>query len=285
MDAHTSVFTTCAPSTANPVHLFQIWGHTDVDTIHFGDATGIAAGTTHGDAGYIFIGSKTIARGGQDLSPLGDDGEDRFVVWYLQDADVVSSTAAGAGHSLTLDGQADTDYYTVYTTGSHNSVRNYVINVLDTGASFDGVDELAIYGANSTFNGRALAMTGAITTNSNQFYSAPPAVTIGPWPPHERPHRDPPADRGDAETLGELGPELLDGFEHRRAVSLFGPGTGAGGARRHEFDKGAHRFSFDHHVLEMRRQAASQLRPPCQLLSGNRAGRRSRSTLLRAHDG
>jgi hypothetical protein len=33
-------------------------------------------------------------------------------------------------------------------------------------------------GANSTFNGRALAKTGAITTNSNQFYSNPPAVTI-----------------------------------------------------------------------------------------------------------
>ena len=35
-------------------------------------------------------------------------------------------------------------------------------------------------GANSSFNGRALALTGAITTNSNQFYSAPPAVTIKP---------------------------------------------------------------------------------------------------------
>ncbi|HUP76664.1 MAG TPA: ice-binding family protein [Acidimicrobiales bacterium] len=33
-------------------------------------------------------------------------------------------------------------------------------------------------GANSTFNGRALAKTGAITTDSNQFYSAPPTVTI-----------------------------------------------------------------------------------------------------------
>ena len=33
-------------------------------------------------------------------------------------------------------------------------------------------------GADSLVNGRALAETGAITTNSNQFYSGPPAVTI-----------------------------------------------------------------------------------------------------------
>lgn len=33
-------------------------------------------------------------------------------------------------------------------------------------------------GANSSFNGRALAITGAITTNSDQFYSAPPTMTI-----------------------------------------------------------------------------------------------------------
>ena len=33
-------------------------------------------------------------------------------------------------------------------------------------------------GADSTFNGRALAKTGAVTTNSNQFYSNPPVVTI-----------------------------------------------------------------------------------------------------------
>ncbi|HSO01714.1 MAG TPA: hypothetical protein VLS46_04250, partial [Gaiellaceae bacterium] len=149
----------CAPSAANPVHLFQIWGHTDVDTIHFGDATGIAGGTTHGDAGYVFIGSKTIARGGQDDgSSLGDDGEDRFVVWYLQDADVTErtpagGTIAGAGHTLTLDGQADSDTYTVYTTGSRGDARHYVINVLDTGAEDDGVDEALVYGFDSTLDG------------------------------------------------------------------------------------------------------------------------------------
>ncbi|MHB1243985.1 MAG: beta strand repeat-containing protein, partial [Gaiellaceae bacterium] len=150
---------TCAPSTANPVYLTEIWGHTDVDTIQLGDPSGIAGGATHGDPGYIFIGSKTIARGGQeDGSSLGDDGEDRFVVWYLQDADVTErtpagGTIAGAGHSLTLDGQADSDTYTVYTTGSRGDARHYVINVLDTGASDDGVDEAAIYGFDSPLDG------------------------------------------------------------------------------------------------------------------------------------
>ena len=72
--------------------------------------------------------------------------------------DVVERTAAGgttngAGHTLTLDGQADTDYYAIYTTGSQGVVRNYVINVLDTGAEDDGVDELAIFGRDATFNG------------------------------------------------------------------------------------------------------------------------------------
>ena len=85
-----------------------------------------------------------------------DDGEDVFAVYYLQSMDVVSRTGAagtivpGAGHTLTLDGQADTDYYSVYTTGSHGATRNYVVNVLDTGAEDDGVDELAIFGFDNT---------------------------------------------------------------------------------------------------------------------------------------
>ena len=50
----------------------------------------------------------------------------------------LTQNGSGAGHVLNLDGQADTDYYTIYTTGSHGNVRNYVIDVLDTGAPNDG---------------------------------------------------------------------------------------------------------------------------------------------------
>src|SRR5262249_59291246 len=54
--------------------------------------------------------------------------------------------------TLNLDGQADTDTYTVYTTGSQGAKRDYIINVLDSGAPTDGVDTLSIYGADSSAN-------------------------------------------------------------------------------------------------------------------------------------
>ena len=169
---------TCAPET-NPVpaHMTQIFGNADVDTFQLGDPSGIS-GCDGADLrpgceavaspGYIFLGSKTRIYGSAAVPPLngpspGDadpslaDGEDRFTVFYLQDMDVVSRTVPapgsddagtdpGAGHTLTLDGQADTDYYEIRTLGSHGDERNYVINVLDTGAPDNGVDELAIYG-------------------------------------------------------------------------------------------------------------------------------------------
>ncbi len=48
----------------------------------------------------------------------------------------------GAGHALTLDGRQDTDTYLIWTTGSALAhQRHYVINILDTGAANDGVDE------------------------------------------------------------------------------------------------------------------------------------------------
>ena len=55
-------------------------------------------------------------------------------------------TGTGAGHVLNLDGQGESDHYAVHTNGSHGNVRNYNINVLDTGAPNQGVDELAVYG-------------------------------------------------------------------------------------------------------------------------------------------
>ena len=181
----------CDPSTANPVHLAQMWGHTDVDTFWFGDPSGIGFGTTPGDPGYAFIGSKTRVHGSQNISSTDEaDGEDIFTIWYLQTADVLAAPAGladgpGAGHSLTLDGQAETDYYTVYTTGSHNSVRNYVINVLDTGASNDGVDELAIYGFdndNPFFNGYAPGTTTRNATDDIFLLRAQKCIdTEGPY--------------------------------------------------------------------------------------------------------
>ena len=141
---------------AAPVYLTQIFGNTDADTINFGDPSGASGGTAQGDDGYIFLGSKTRVYGGPSTVAGADDGEDRFVVYYLQDTasttgpDVVSV----AEHTLTLDGQADSDTYEVYTLGSNGvDARNYVINALDTGAPNDGVDELFVYGRDSALNG------------------------------------------------------------------------------------------------------------------------------------
>ncbi|MGH3371602.1 MAG: hypothetical protein ACRDPR_16545, partial [Nocardioidaceae bacterium] len=168
--------------------LTQIWGYDDIDHIDIGDATGAPTVADElldpGDPGYIFIGSKTVARGSDDPVTAGDvghdpsvaDGEDVFTVWFLQTADVLAApvqlaegavSTPAAGHSLTLDGQADTDYYRIYTTGSRFSERNYVINVLDTGAPDDGADELDIYGRDNHDPAYSGYETGTTTRNPN----------------------------------------------------------------------------------------------------------------------
>ena len=179
---------TCTPTTTGvtPGVITQIWGNDDIDQFQFGDASGIPTyddeKTDFADPGYIFLGSKTVVRGSASPvtsgdaahNPSIDDGEDLFTVFYLQSASVLAAPAQSdvpalynGGHSLTLDGQADTDYYRIYTTGSRFSERNYVINVLDTGAENDGVDELDIYGRDNhdpTYNGYE---PGTVTRNPN----------------------------------------------------------------------------------------------------------------------
>ncbi|MFZ1384265.1 MAG: hypothetical protein WAS02_05105, partial [Propionicimonas sp.] len=67
-----------------------------------------------------------------------------------------------------------TDTYTIYTTGSRataSGIRDYVINLRDTGAPADGVDEAAIYGIDNTdpaFNGY-LPGTATIAPNDDVF--------------------------------------------------------------------------------------------------------------------
>jgi hypothetical protein len=158
-----------------PVYQTNIWGNGDSDYFQFGGVDGDSGTTTWGVDEYIFLGSKTRVHGGQTTATVGtialpgNDGEDRFAVYYLQDTATVTSPVSSwvdpvAGgtdtvalvdgvpildpqHTLTLDGQADTDHYEVYTLGSNGADdRNYVINVLDTGMGDDGVDEMTIYG-------------------------------------------------------------------------------------------------------------------------------------------
>ena len=108
-------------------------GHTDVDLITFNET---------------FLQADAAAYGSQNTSAtLANDGEDEFLVNQLQTMNVAG------GETLTLDGQADTDKYRILTTGTHGAERNYIINVLDTGAKNDGIDDLGIFGVNSTLNG------------------------------------------------------------------------------------------------------------------------------------
>ena len=129
-----------------PVWLTTIFGNSDLDTIQFGDraarrvAPPSAAPATSTSARRRAPSAAPSPPSSRSTAPklsTGDDGEDRFFVYYLQSMAVGSGQVgqpAGAGHTLTLDGQADSDTYTVQTTGSRGSVRNYVINILDTGA-------------------------------------------------------------------------------------------------------------------------------------------------------
>ncbi|OWK21144.1 hypothetical protein AJ88_20810 [Mesorhizobium amorphae CCBAU 01583] len=156
--------TLTADPVTGPTVLTRIFGNTDVDTIHFGDTSGAGGTNTQGSAGYIFLGSKTRAYGSQDLDVNNVDGEDRFRVYYLQDTATQTSPnmQTAAEHTLTLDGVSGTDVYEIYTLGSNNPgqgtagtdfQRNYVINILDSGRSIDGVDELTIFGYDSLQNG------------------------------------------------------------------------------------------------------------------------------------
>ncbi len=108
----------------------QIFGNADIDTFTF-DQTRLDANTT------VYGSSKSD---GEVL--LAHDGEDEFIVNQLRSMHVDRN---GLGDTLTLDGQADTDYYVRQhhrQPSRRGRSRNYVINVLDTGAKDDGVDEL-----------------------------------------------------------------------------------------------------------------------------------------------
>ena len=179
---------TCALSTNNPVagRITQIFGNREIDTIQFGDQSGLdlnGSKTTLGSDGYIFLGSKTRAYGSNTLPPLRGtkprrrrprsvaDGRRRSIYRLVFAVRRRCGVAGRPGHRRRrrpfADARwpADTDYYAIYTTGSHGAVRNYVINVLDTGAANDGVDELTIYGYDNNDPGFNGYVTGTLTKN------------------------------------------------------------------------------------------------------------------------
>ncbi|MCB1901934.1 MAG: hypothetical protein KDH16_21765, partial [Rhodocyclaceae bacterium] len=120
----------------------RIFGHDDVDTFRFVQ--------TDLDANTSVYGSAFVTPAGGLQADDANDGEDRFIVDRLGSMHVGLD---GKGDTLTLDGQSDTDTYTIYTTGSEGAANHYVINVLDTGAKIDGVDTLAVFGVDDDAQG------------------------------------------------------------------------------------------------------------------------------------
>ncbi|MCF2147132.1 DUF4347 domain-containing protein [Desmonostoc muscorum LEGE 12446] len=112
----------------------EIFGNSDNDTFTFNQT---------------FLGGQTNVYGGATATSGVDDGEDQFIVNQLQS---MTTSRNGKRDTLNLDGQADTDTYTINTTGSQGAYRDYIINVLDKGAKNDGADTLTINGADSSAN-------------------------------------------------------------------------------------------------------------------------------------
>ena len=112
-----------------PLSTIRTWifGHTDADVFNFLET---------------FLGAPTRVYGSQSQTTGAADGSDFFL------ADRIQTMNVAAGHTLTFDGQADTDDYWVITTGTDGPERNYVVNVLDTGVGGD--DDLVIRGADDS---------------------------------------------------------------------------------------------------------------------------------------
>jgi len=130
-------------STARACTYTRIFGNGDADTFDFeqtllGGRTRVYGSNTP----TLFVAPPAYAA----TAPLCGSGrtcDDFFYVKQLQTMNVA------AGHTLTLDGQEANDTYVIYTSGSRGNARDYVINVLDTGAPDDGVDYLTICGADT----------------------------------------------------------------------------------------------------------------------------------------
>jgi Ca2+-binding RTX toxin-like protein len=83
------------------------------------------------------VGNTTVL-GDVDGQPGGDD------IIIVNNLPSITTTQGGVRDTLTLDGRGGNDEYTVFTSG--DAERDYIINVLDSGAPNDGADKLFIQG-------------------------------------------------------------------------------------------------------------------------------------------
>jgi len=130
---------TAFDGTSDKTDLTQIFAHTDNDLVTFYQT---------------YLGTSTEAYGSYDVSRAAGlpaaDGADTFLVDHLQTMDSTQTTNGTNGDTLFLDGEGQSDTYTVYTWGSTQAAHHYVIDVLDSGAPGIGNDTLSVYGYDST---------------------------------------------------------------------------------------------------------------------------------------
>ncbi|MEO5840343.1 MAG: ice-binding family protein [Acidimicrobiales bacterium] len=114
------------------------------------------------------VHTNAAAVGNTGTVTLNGDGNPNAV--FIFQVGGALTTAASSKVILTNSAQAKNVFWQVDGAGA-----------IGAGSSFAGTLMTAAaigVGAGTTFNGRALARTGAIATDSNQFYSAPPVVTL-----------------------------------------------------------------------------------------------------------
>ncbi|HCE72074.1 MAG TPA: type I secretion protein, partial [Ruegeria sp.] len=121
------------------------------------------------DVDIITVNSlKLIAQG--FIRTAGD--EDEITVNTLMTMDTYRDN--GYRDTLDLDGAEGTDVYVINTTGTYGEERDYLINVLDTGAPDDGTDTLAITGS----TGSDLFLLREITSIENRTADRPSFVAL-----------------------------------------------------------------------------------------------------------
>ena len=139
----------------------------------YNDVAGLTGGTAiAGDlAGVTFVpGLYSAAAAISDTGTVTlDGGGDPNAVFVFQ-IGAALSTAAGAEIVLTNGASASHVFWQVDGAAAVGANAGFVGTLM-------AHDAIAI-GAGTAVNGRALALTGAVSLNSNEFYSAPPVVTI-----------------------------------------------------------------------------------------------------------
>ncbi len=157
--------TTRIGSAADQAHADLVAAYTDVATRTGGaPLAGALAGQT------VTPGLHTIAGAASNTTTVTLDGENNPNSVFVFQVGGALTFAAGSEVKLINGAQASRVFWQVNGAGSVGANGKFAGTLM-------ALDAVAM-GNGTVVNGRALARTGAIGLDNNQFYSAPPAVTI-----------------------------------------------------------------------------------------------------------